>query len=195
MRYRWPHSLCSALVLLLITTFADAETVADLTRRATSGEAVAQYELAVKYQNGDGVSRNDGRAFEWFRKAAEQGNPAAQNALGIAYSTGAGTAQDKEEALRWYQKAAQQGYAAALFNVGTAYYNGDGTARDLIKAYAWFLLAKEAGNTPAHEAVARLTGELTAESILGARFFIADNYLSGKELPRTPRRPCGIIAS
>jgi TPR repeat protein len=36
--------------------------------------AKGQYDLGVKYENGDGVPKDDAQAVTWFRKAAEQGD-------------------------------------------------------------------------------------------------------------------------
>ncbi|MCI0348397.1 MAG: sel1 repeat family protein, partial [Acidobacteriales bacterium] len=131
MSLRFPSFSVASLIslVLLCGGWISAQT-------APPADAEAQYQLGLKYQQGNGVRQSHSRAFDLFRKAAEQGNSAAQNAAGVAYATGNGVQQDKAEALKWYRSAAKQGYAAALFNVGTAYYNGDGIQADFVKAYA-----------------------------------------------------------
>lgn len=41
---------------------------------AHQGDANAQKNLGVMYDNGDGVKQDKQQAFEWFLKAAEQGD-------------------------------------------------------------------------------------------------------------------------
>ena len=40
--------------------------------QAESGDADAQYELAVRYRGGIGLAKDKEKAAKWFRKAAEQ---------------------------------------------------------------------------------------------------------------------------
>jgi serine/threonine protein kinase len=55
---------------------------------AEQGNARAQFNLALMYDNGKGVSQDDAKAVEWYHKAAEQGHAAAQNCLGCMYAAG-----------------------------------------------------------------------------------------------------------
>ena len=47
--------------------------------------AQEQFDLGVKYQNGDGVSKDSVKALEWYIKAAERGNAPAQFNLAVMY--------------------------------------------------------------------------------------------------------------
>ena len=42
-------------------------------KAAEQGDAEAQYNLGVMYENGQGVDVNYKKAIEWYEKAAEQG--------------------------------------------------------------------------------------------------------------------------
>ncbi len=57
---------------------------------AEQGDADAQYNLALKYDNGQGVPQDYAEAAKWYRKAAEQGIAKAQNNLGLKYAKGDG---------------------------------------------------------------------------------------------------------
>ena len=48
---------------------------------AEQGNAIAQCNLGVMYDNGKGVEKNLTEAMKWYRKAAEQGNENALNNL------------------------------------------------------------------------------------------------------------------
>ena len=55
---------------------------------AETGNAQAQYRLAIMYQNGLGHVRNDMMALKWMRAAAEQGDALAQHGLGFMFLLG-----------------------------------------------------------------------------------------------------------
>lgn len=59
--------------------------IAELQQKANEGDAQAQFDLALCYANGKDVEKNEGLAFEWHKKAAEQGHVDAQFALGLFY--------------------------------------------------------------------------------------------------------------
>ena len=61
---------------------------------AEQGNAITQYNLALMYNNGEGIAEDDTEAIKWWRLAAEQGNTLAQNGLGVLYETGEGIRQD-----------------------------------------------------------------------------------------------------
>jgi TPR repeat protein len=58
------------------------------------GNAAAQYNLALMYDEGEGVIEDDREAVKWYRLAAEQGDANAQGNLGVLYFSGAGVIQD-----------------------------------------------------------------------------------------------------
>ena len=55
---------------------------------AERGDAEAQNNLGVMYDNGRGVPRDDTEAAKWFRKAADQGIADAQYNIGVMYFNG-----------------------------------------------------------------------------------------------------------
>jgi TPR repeat protein len=110
------------------------------------GDAEAQFNLGVMYQNGAGVSRDDVTATMWYRKAAEQGFAMAQFVLGVRYHLGLGVPKDDVEALKWYLKAAEQGESALQYALGDVYHQGRGVPRDDAEAVKWFRKAAEQGD-------------------------------------------------
>jgi uncharacterized protein len=75
---------------------------------------VAQYNLAVMYDDGQGVPQDYAVAMSWYRKAAEQGDPDAQVNLGILYGMGQGVPQDYVIAHMWFNLAASGGHKNAV---------------------------------------------------------------------------------
>ena len=88
---------------------------------AEQGNATAQFNLGVMYDNGEGVPKDDAEAVRWYRLAAEQGTAAAQFNLGLMYANGEGVPEDDAEAVRWYRLAAEQGDATAQSILGLMY--------------------------------------------------------------------------
>ena len=76
---------------------------------AETGNAQAQYRLAIMYQNGLGHVRNDMMAFKWMRSAAEQGDALAQHGLGFMYMQGECVPKNEKLAAEWFRRAAEQG--------------------------------------------------------------------------------------
>jgi hypothetical protein len=108
---------------------------------AEQGDASAQTNLGVMYEQGRGVAQNYREAMKWFRLAALQGNASAQSNLGVMYYRGQGIAQDYREAMKWYRLGAEQGNAEAMFNLGVMYEQGRGVGQDYARAYIWYNLA------------------------------------------------------
>ena len=105
-------------LVAVATSFAQsaeqaAPDVSKLQKLAEAGDAEAQFNLALFYEDGEGVTQDYAEAVKWWRLAAEQGDAQAQNNLGVCYENGEGVTKDLAEAVKWYRKAAQQGVSQA----------------------------------------------------------------------------------
>ncbi len=76
---------------------------------AEQGDARAQANLALMYENGRGVPKDLGAAANWYQQAAAQGDVGAQLNLGLMYSRGRGVPQDYVNAYRWFDLVAATG--------------------------------------------------------------------------------------
>lgn len=108
---------------------------------AAQGNAKAQYNLGLMYDNGQGVPKDYKEAARFYRLAAAQGNADAQYNLGRMYYTGEGLPQDYKEAVRWYRLAAAQRDAGAQYMLGRMYATGRGVPEDYVRAHMWFSLS------------------------------------------------------
>ena len=110
---------------------------------AKQGNANAQYNLGIMYNNGRGVPQDFAEAVKWYSKAAEQGMAEAQVNLGVMYMyyNGHGVPQDLAEVVKWNRMAAEQGDAGAQYNLGVMYDNGQGVPQDYAQAHMWFNFA------------------------------------------------------
>ena len=75
-------------------------------KAAEQGKALAQRNLGLMYDNGQGVAQDHAQALKWYRKAAEQWDVGAQNNLGRLYLLGQGVPQDYVRAHMWFNLAA-----------------------------------------------------------------------------------------
>lgn len=116
---------------------------------AEQGDADAQYQLGILYQQGKGVPKDHEQAFQWFQKAAESGHVKAQYSLATMYENGWGVTADEQYAASWYQKAADQGYPQAIARVKEIQVKGFVSERKAnFSREELFLLAAGDGDIP-----------------------------------------------
>lgn len=89
-------------------TYSDA-----LKAQAEQGDAVAQFDLAMCYAEGKGVTQNKAEAVKWWTQAARQKVAAAAAYLGDSYRHGDGTRVDPYVAYVWYSVAVINGSTSA----------------------------------------------------------------------------------
>ncbi|ROO27984.1 hypothetical protein SAOR_06650 [Salinisphaera orenii MK-B5] len=134
---------------------------------AEQGNASAQYNMGVLYDEGYGVERNYETALEWYRRAAEQEYAKAEHNLGIMYQEGHGTEADPERAAEWFRRAAEHGEPAAQNNLAVMYVRGQGVPRNLGEAAKWAARAAEAGNESARANLPHIADALPDSRIEG----------------------------
>jgi TPR repeat protein len=101
---------------------------------AAQGDAKAQYNVGVMYEEGLGVSIDYTEAVGWLLQAAERGSSEAKTHLGFLYLYGRGMSQDYVSAHMWFDLAASEGNVRAVF------------ARELVAAKMTPLQVAEAQN-------------------------------------------------
>jgi TPR repeat protein len=138
---------------------------------AKEGHADSQFNVALMYERGIGVSKDEKEAFVWYGKAASQGNAAAQFNLGVLYENGRGTKIDFAKANEWYRKASVQGDALAIGNLGMLYMRGQGVKENKVAGVALLLVSATLDPSPENHAKRNLTATrgLTSEMIVAAQ--------------------------
>ena len=179
---------CNLGTMHMKRLLGDASSITDaidlLQRGVAGGASFGCLSLGCLYSGEfGGVERDLSRAYEWFRKGAEEGDDGCQNALGVMLENGEGVAADMAEALEWYRKAAAEGNDAAVESIeriesefgdrvedlrmaengdsdaqcrlGDWYCTGDaGLAQDYVCAHSWYAKAAEGGNRHAKDQLA-----------------------------------------
>jgi TPR repeat protein len=168
----------------------DKQTAAEaLGFAADKGHSVAQWKLGRMYAEGDGIKRDDYKAFELFKEVAdahaddspsEPGAPIVANsfvALGTYYRDGIPNTDVKPDLGRARQiftyAASYFGDAEAQLNLARMYYEGKGGDRDPLQAARWAKLAADKGNIGAQALLGHLLFEgegVERQPVLGLMF-------------------------
>jgi hypothetical protein len=139
-----PYSVLIATRQEVILAIQEAVQGTDMNRilkRANAGDSIAQYEMALRYADGEGVPQNYRDAMAWFARAAANGNDNAQWKLGLGYIQGIGVPPDERMAVVWFKRAANHGDIRAQRALSDVYLSGRGVPRDYVRAYTWASIA------------------------------------------------------
>jgi TPR repeat protein len=139
---------------------------------ADQGHALASWKLGRMYAEGDGVPRDDVKAFEYFSRIADENADEAPDspragvvasafvALGTYFLEGIKNSTvlvNPEKAAELYLYAASYfGDSTAQYNVAQLYLAGSGVERDERQAARWFNLAAEKGHAGAQALLGRM---------------------------------------
>lgn len=93
--------------------------------------------LGQLYLYGEGVSKDEKKAFHLFLDAANNGLSEAQYWVGFCYEKGFGVVENAYIAFTWYKKAATQNDESGQCAVARCYLFGEGVTRDVEEGYKW----------------------------------------------------------
>ncbi|AMN41852.1 tetratricopeptide repeat protein [Rhodoplanes sp. Z2-YC6860] len=149
-----------------------AQAVISLEYAAEHGHSYAQWKLGRMFADGDGVQRDELKAFNYFQKLADSyadDNPAGPRArfvsnafvaLGNYYLEGipnTSVTPSPELARRMFGHAASYfGDPEAQYQLASLYLNGNGVARDPKRAVPWLVLASNKGHYRAQAVLGRI---------------------------------------
>ncbi|MCA9800975.1 MAG: sel1 repeat family protein [Cyanobacteria bacterium HKST-UBA02] len=126
---------------------------------ADSGHARAQTVLGMLYENGVGVEKDAEKAYEYYKKAADQELPEAQSQLGhFLLKTGITVRKDSDEAVTWLRKAAQHGVVEAQSTLGQVLVEAKNMPASHSEGVWWLKEAARRGSDQAKEALSKLPG-------------------------------------
>lgn len=112
------------------------------TEAALQGESTAQANLGNMYRMGmGGLIQNDKKAFDLYKKSADQGNLLGQYYLAFMYKNGYGVPQNYSKALEIYQVLTKEGVYNAYYSLGEMYEKGMGLRENIDKALECYAIA------------------------------------------------------
>lgn len=144
--------LLTVLLLAGAAGSASAAGLARLEKRAAAGDAQAQYQMGLLYQEGGEVQQDYRKAAAFFAQAAEKGHAEARYQLARCYYAGSGVERDSVKARSLLAAAADAGSVEAQFHLAGTYARGKGGVRkNERKAAYWYKRAAEQGHQGAKE--------------------------------------------
>ena len=125
--------MVSTGLLLLFSRKNSVETVLRNMSLLTE-DGKAEYELACRYNHGEGVGADPEKAQEYLNKAVEKGYAPALNAKGENEEA----AGRYKEAMELYQQAADKQYPRAVWHMGRMHLDGRGVPCNRFEAFKLF---------------------------------------------------------
>lgn len=126
------------------------EELQQLIEKSKQGDVEAMVNVAECYNHGWFVEKDDRKANEYYRMAAERGHAESEFMLGLAYLDGIGIGKDMSMAVRYIQRSADKGVVNAQYVLGTLYQMDE--ARQYLKvgkAFDYFEKAAKKGHAKA----------------------------------------------
>ena len=121
-------------IISIMFNFSYSDTLVNIQELSIKEDAKSQYELGKIYRKNGEYKK----AFEYFKKVANENFPEAQNIMGVIYENGFGIEKDFKKSFEWTLKSANQGYPIAQNNIGLKYEKGEGVKQDYKKAFEWY---------------------------------------------------------
>ncbi len=118
---------------------------AALRNAAAKGQPAADYEIGIRYLEGQGVPQSTDDGMRWLERAADAGLAPAHFRLGGLYEKGLGVKKNLDQARRHYVIAADKGHAKAMHNLAVLFAEGVDGKPDYKTASQWFRRAAEHG--------------------------------------------------
>ena len=100
--------------------------------------------LGELYANGLGVPRDDAKAAEWYKLAADRGDSNAMFALAIFALNGRAGPRDRDASAKWLAAAAKLGHPTAAYDLALLYIEGQLFPQDFSRAAELLRIAAQA---------------------------------------------------
>ncbi len=116
-------------------------------KSAQKGFAPAQCKMGEYYLMGSDYARaNTTKAYEWFKKSADQKYALGEYYYAMCYLDGIGVAPDTIRGMKMLHSAAEKGVAEAQNDLAVCYYFGLKVKQDYQKSVEWIQKAAAQGN-------------------------------------------------
>lgn len=103
----------------------------------TPGSDEAAIMLGDMYHSGDEVEKNETKACDLYRIAADQGNSNAYYRLGMQTFNGWGVEADKTKGMEYWKKGAELNHWGCMYIIGVSYIEGKDLPKDIEKGLYW----------------------------------------------------------
>lgn len=160
-----------------------SETLAAKAFEASSntGSKIGQWHLGMAYLKGEGVKKDEGKAFALVTQSAKQDYVPALMSYGTMHALGQGTSKNLSEAFKATARAALTKDNKALARVATSYEKGLGVPINLDLADAAYVLASKQGHRPSIQLIRKMTSSIPEEQ---AKIWLQKAFDDEKQLLR-----------
>jgi len=160
----WKHYLAIALITVAVLVLGSRISlfpktpvdVAALRRQADQGDVDAQYQIALRFENGDGIGQSFDQAGAYLDMAANRGDARARAALQEAHATCAKHDPKTLDEAHACQIDAQVGDRHAQISIAVLYSSGRLFEKNEALAALWFDVAAIHGDPWAQAMMARV---------------------------------------
>ena len=179
---------------------SSTEQIAALQDAAAAGDPMAQWQLGLMYESGEGVAQDKAKAFGYFAQIADQHADAAPRGtesdivahsfvkMGEYYKDGlpeAGIPKDEDQSIKLLMHAASYfGDADAQYRVGEMYLDKNELGDNPIQSARWLSLAAKKGYAPAQAKLGDIlfngSGGLKANPVEGLMWLTARQPPGGR---------------
>ena len=147
-----------------------ADALAVYGKSAALGSGAAYTEIGVMYARGQGMSRDNVKAAQYYADGVKHGDATAAENLAHHYQEGNGVKRDCAKAVGYFQRAIELRHhdvstASMVAEIGRCYRDGESSIRDRAKAAHYFRQAADMGDVEAASDLAWLYA--TMESLAG----------------------------
>jgi TPR repeat protein len=111
-----------------------------------TGHVGAQYNVAMCFEYGIGVNKNQQNAFKYYFLSAQNGLVKSQSKVGFCFLFGIGTEKNNNKAHAYLKKAAEADDIDAQCGVGLCLLKGIGARMDVDNGFKWILAAAQNKN-------------------------------------------------
>lgn len=150
-----------------------------LTKR--SQRATDIYRQGLRYKNGDGVSIDYAKAFQYFKTAADMGDAQSLYATAYCYYKGLGVGQNYQTAARLFAQGAYEGRDNSMYFYGLCFENGYGLTKNADSAKYWLEKAAALGYRQAIQELKSPRGENSNDSAVTLLDKISKSTLADKK--------------
>src|SRR3569833_1827346 len=177
---------------------SSTEQIAALEAAAAAGDPMAQWQLGLMYESGEGVAQDKAKAFGYFAQIADQHADTAPHGveadivahsfvkMGEYYKDGlpeAGIPKDEDQSIKLLMHAASYfGDADAQYRVGEMYLDKNELGDNPVQSARWLSLAARKGHVPAQAKLGDILfngdGGLKANRVEGLMWLSVANQLA-----------------
>ena len=152
------------LLTIVLLFFFSFQLYAQTSKDSITNVIANYYKLALQYKDGNGVTMDYAKAYNYFSKAADLGDAQSIYAVGYLQYKGLGCSQDYVKAASLFAQGAKTGRDNSMYFYGLCWRNGYGVDKNEDSAKYWLNKAAAVGYKQAIKELKMTVGENANDS-------------------------------